>query len=255
MRGKQGADSSADFHVGAAARIRGHSAFRADLHMHTCYSLDSLSKPKDILAAAVKKSLSAIAITDHDEIAGALEAKELAEKKKLPLQVIVGEEVSTDEGDLLVYFLKKRIAPAPLAEVLPQVKKQGAVCSAAHPYDFIRHGIKVESLPPSLLAQIDCIEAFNARVTVPSHNAHALAFAKQSGKPFLAGSDAHHPSEIGTAYVEFEGISKLDAKNILSAPRKILGGLSLPYVHGYSRYAVLHKRIFGFPKNSSAPKA
>jgi predicted metal-dependent phosphoesterase TrpH len=228
-----------------ASDTRRTSRFRADFHMHTHYSLDSLSKPKDVLAAALKRRLSAIAITDHDEISGAFEAREIAEDEHLPLQVVVGEEVSTDEGDLLTYFLKKRIAPGPLADVLSEVKKQGAICSAAHPYDFIRHGIKVESIPASLLAKIDAIEAFNARITIPSHNARALAFAVSHRKPVLAGSDAHHPSEVGAAFAEFSGVKKLDAKNLLSAPRTLSGSLSPKYVHAYSRYAVLKKRIFG----------
>ena len=223
-------------------------SFKADLHMHTHYSMDSLSKPSEILAAAAMKGLSAIAITDHNEIAGAFETHKLASDERFPIQVIIGEEVSTDKGDLLVYFLKRKIGRGKLADVLKEVKKQNAVCSAAHPYDFIRHGINLEALPPAALSKIDAIEAFNARITVPSHNGKALAFAKQAAKPILAGSDAHHPSEVGTACVEFEGVKKLDAKSLLSAPRKILGNLSPKYVHGFSRYAVIHKMIFGKPR-------
>src|SRR3989344_1207864 len=200
--------------------------FRADLHMHTHHSIDSLAKVEDVLLAAVKKGLSAIAITDHNESAGALEAQKIARKKKLPLQVIIGEEVMSREGDLLVYFLKRRIAPGPLADVLKEVKKQGAVCSSAHPYDFKRSGIKVEKLPASLLKQIDAIEGFNARATFRGINDSAMKFALLHKKPVLAGSDAHHPLEVGGAYAEFEGVAKLDARNILSAPRTLHGRLS-----------------------------
>lgn len=227
------------------------AAFRADFHMHTHYSMDSLSKPQDVLSAALKKGLSAIAITDHDAIQGATEAKELAAGKKMPLQVILGEEVSTDEGDLLVYFVKKRISPGPLPDVLAEVEKQGAICCAAHPYDSIRHGINLGKLNAGELAKIDCIEAFNARVTVPSHNDRALAFAKERGKPMLAGSDAHHPSEVGAAYVEFKGIKKLDAESLLSSKRSIGGALSPKYVHAFSRYAVLHKKISAIGKRKT----
>ena len=52
--------------------------FRVDLHMHTRFSKDSLSRVEDVLAAAMRRGLSAIAITDHDGIEGALEAKEIA---------------------------------------------------------------------------------------------------------------------------------------------------------------------------------
>ena len=226
------------------------AVFRADLHVHTCCSFDSLAAPKDVLAAAVKKGLSAIAITDHNEIAGALEAAEIARKKKLPLQVIMGEEVSTDRGDLLVYFLKKRIAPGSLERELTEVKAQNAVCSAAHPYDKIRHGIQLENLKPSLLEKIDAIEAFNARVTIPSHNARALEFAQKHGKAVFAGSDAHHPLEVGAAAVEFAGIRRLDRKSLVLASRVIKAKLSSPLVHFLSRYAVLRKKIRRAKKSS-----
>ena len=216
--------------------------FRADLHMHTRHSKDSLSEPAAVLRAAVKKGLHAIAITDHDEIEGAFETARLAKEKKLPLQIIIGEEVSTDEGDLLVYFLKKKIAPGKLVAVLAEVKRQGAVCSAAHPYDYTRYGIALGKIPAKQLASIGAVEAFNARITVHSHNDDAAAFAKANGKPMLAGSDAHHPSEVGAAYAEFEGIKKLDARSLISAPRKLYGKVSPKYVHLFSRYAVLTKK-------------
>lgn len=222
--------------------------FLADLHMHTCYSGDSLAEPEAVLFAALKKGLSAIAITDHNEIAGAIKTKKIASEKNLDLQVIIGEEVLTDKGDLLVYFLKKKIEKGSLDMVLAEVKRQGAVCCAAHPYDFARRGIPIDKLSNAILSKIDAIETFNARITVRSHNDMARSFAKKKGKAFLAGSDAHHPSEVGAAYVSFAGISKLDAKNLLSASRTIGGKLSSPHVHGFSRYAVLHKRLFGGPK-------
>ena len=217
--------------------------FTADLHTHTRFSKDCLSEPDEVIAAAVKKRLSAMAITDHDEVDGAFEAARLAKEKNLPLQVIVGEEVGTDKGDLLVYFLKRRIAPGTLARVLSEVNEQKAVCCAAHPYDAKRNGIALGKLPAAELARIDAIEALNARATFASFNDSALLFAQRNRKPVLAGSDAHHPSEIGAAFVEFEGVGKLNAKNILTAKRELRGKLSSPLVHAYSRYAVLRKRL------------
>lgn len=217
--------------------------FRADLHMHTLHSMDSLSEVRDVLDAAVKKGLDAIAITDHNGVAGAFEAARIAKQGKLPLQIIIGEEVMCNEGDLLVYFLKKRIAPGNLADALLEVKRQKAVCCAAHPYDFKRSGIRVEKLAPQILKQIDAIEGFNARATFAQVNESAVKFALLHKKPILAGSDAHHPSEVGGACAEFEGVGKLDRQNILSAKRTLRGKLAPPFVHGFSRYAVLVKRI------------
>ncbi|MCX8197344.1 MAG: PHP domain-containing protein [Candidatus Micrarchaeota archaeon] len=218
---------------------------KADLHMHTKYSPDSLAEPKEVLTAALKKGLNAIAITDHDEIRGAIEAQAIAKKMKLKIQVIVGEEVATDEGDLLVYFVKKKIAPGPLEDVLAEAKRQNAICAAAHPYDFVRSGIHLEQIPSALLEKIDAVEVFNSRVSMQKMNQKAAEFCRKANKAQLAGSDAHHPSEIGNAYVVFEAKVKLGKKEMLSAPRDIFGKLSPFYVHLYSRAAVV-KRKMGF---------
>lgn len=215
---------------------------RADLHIHSCYSVDSLSKLEEILEAAVKKGLSAIAVCDHNEIAGAIEAQRIVKEKKLPLQVIVGEEVETEFGHVLVYFLKRKIENGKLKDVLAKAKKQGAICCLAHPYDSGRKG-QGASIPEKLLLKMDGIEAFNARVLSGSSNENALVLAEKYRKPVFAGSDAHHASEIGSAYVEFKGIGKLDKKTLLYAKRKICGKRSPAYVRLFSRYAALRKRI------------
>lgn len=219
---------------------------KVDFHIHTNYSFDSLSEPKQVVLEAEKKGLDAIAITDHDEIRGALEAKRHVKKLGLKLQVVVGEEVATDEGDLLVYFVKKRIEPAGLAEVLAQAKKQNAVCVAAHPYDFARSGIDLEKLKSRILERIDGVEVFNARVPFDSVNQKALEFCTKSKKAQFAGSDAHHVSEIGSAYVEFEGIRRLDVRALLGAKRKIVGKKSPFFVHAYSRLAVFRRNLNNF---------
>ncbi len=216
---------------------------KADLHTHTIFSKDSLSHVEDVLAAAMKRGMGAIAITDHDGIEGAIEAQNIARKRRLPLQVIVGEEVRTDDGDLLAYFVKERIAPGKLSDVLAEVKKQKAVCSAAHPYDTVRHGIDLQGLAPGVLGKIGAVEVLNARVMEASQNARAMGFALKNRKALLAGSDAHHPSEVGAAYVEFYGVSALGAHSLLHAQRKIGGKRSPPSVRFYSRYAVLRKKL------------
>src|SRR3989338_9070072 len=163
--------------------------FRADLHVHTHRSIDSLAKPEDVVRSAVKGGMSAIAVTDHNEVAGAYEAQRFARRERLPIQVIIGEEVSTDRGDLLVYFLKNRIPAGPLKRVLSEVKRQNAVCSCAHPYDWSRHGIKMDRLPKAELSCIGAIEVLNARAGSGEQNARALEFATRAGKAQLAGSD------------------------------------------------------------------
>src|SRR5664279_5291217 len=79
-----------------------------DLHCHTSYSFDSLARPRDQVRAAALRGLTHLAITDHDRIDGALEARDLAPEG---LTVIVGEEVKTADGDLICLFLERPLAP------------------------------------------------------------------------------------------------------------------------------------------------
>ena len=105
---------------------------KADLHVHSIYSKDGTATIPEILfdAANVKK-LDVIAITDHDEIQGALEAKRLAHHYNI--EVIPGCEISTAEGHLLTYFIEEPIpAGFPLIETIHLVAQQGGhLCSRA----------------------------------------------------------------------------------------------------------------------------
>ncbi len=83
----------------------------ADLHIHTTYSWDGTCGVADVLAqASIEAELDVIAITDHDSIAGALEAMDLA--PDYGLEVVLGCEVSTAEGHLLALFVQEPIPPA-----------------------------------------------------------------------------------------------------------------------------------------------
>ena len=83
---------------------------KADLHIHTTYSDDATASVEDVLEyVANRTDLRVIAITDHDEIEGALKAQRLA--KDYGIEVIVGEEVSTNEGHLLALFIEHFLAP------------------------------------------------------------------------------------------------------------------------------------------------
>ena len=83
---------------------------------------------------------------------------------------------------------------------------------------------------------------------VPGMNEKAKQAAEKYCKPALAGTDAHHPSEVGRAYAEFEGITTLDKHAMLTAKRKIVGRIASPLVKLFTRYAVLRNRLSGRKK-------
>src|SRR4051812_12185502 len=72
-------------------RLREHQHIHVDLHMHTDHSPDCATPAEVLLETAKEQGLGAIAITDHNEISGALEAQEIAARIG-GIRVVVSEE-------------------------------------------------------------------------------------------------------------------------------------------------------------------
>ena len=188
---------------------------RFDLHVHSFFSKDACNSPEDLIAAAQKRGMSGIAITDHDSC----EAHEYLKGRTLPegFLVIPGVEVSTAEGHMLCIgatlpYLKGR----PAVEVFELISQAGGVAIPAHPYDQWRAGIREEVLD---VLPLEAIEVFNAAVTSKRSNEKALAYAQRRGLSMTAASDAHHSSAVGVSSTEFE-LSELTIPAVLAAIRK-----------------------------------
>lgn len=180
---------------------------KVDLHIHSCYSRDSKMKLREILKTARAKGLDAVAITDHNSAEGGIRAKKLA--SEFGVDVIVGEEVLTDRGEVLCLFLNQEIESREFFEVVEIAKEQDALCIASHPFDPFRLN-RLRGLD-ELYKYLHGIEVFNARCLLPSSNERALRFALNKGMVMTAGSDAHTYGEIGRAGVvchELEDIRK-----------------------------------------------
>jgi predicted metal-dependent phosphoesterase TrpH len=173
-----------------------------DLHCHTRASFDCLSAPKAVVRAAVERGLTHLAITDHDRIDGALEARQLA---PAGLTVIVGEEVNTRDGDLICLFLERAIPPGLSAEeTISAARQQGALVGIPHPFDRLRGSLLRDARMDSLGASVDWVESHNARL-MGRGNERAAAYARERGLPGVAVSDAHSILEIGVAYTALDG--------------------------------------------------
>jgi predicted metal-dependent phosphoesterase TrpH len=146
--------------------------------------------------------LTHLAITDHDRIDGALEAREMA---PAGLMVIVGEEVRTRGGDLICLFLREAI-PAGLsaADTIAAAREQGGVVGIPHPFDRFRGSLLRDPEMEALASSVDWVEAHNARL-FGGGNDRAAEFAREHGLPGVAVSDAHSILEIGVAYTRLEG--------------------------------------------------
>lgn len=204
---------------------------RADTHVHTRYSgvgklgplrfPESISDPKDVVKKAHSMGFRVICITDHNSIEGALIAREYA-KGFNGLEVVVGEEITTSDGEIIGLFLSEEIPPnMPVEETITRIRDQGGLVIAPHPFSL--HcpalGEKIEYL------DIDGIEILNAGHIDGYANNKASEWSQKDRWANLGGSDSHTLSTIGDAYTTFEGETEEDLRrSILEKKTEVKGG-------------------------------
>lgn len=221
---------------GAIELVPGRDTILADLHMHTSYSSDCATTPRELLAACEESGLKAIAITDHNTIAGALEVASLAPED---LHVIVGEEIKTREGEIIGLYLTSEI-PRELSaeETIAEIRKQGGLVYVPHPFDPLHLTPPYELLARNA-ADIDIIEVYNPRITFTSFNEKAKRLARKYDIPGGAGSDCHVIQGVGTAMLSlrrFSGpvelLASLREADIIRSSRSPLYLHSLKFLKG-----------------------
>jgi predicted metal-dependent phosphoesterase TrpH len=190
-----------------------------DLHCHTSASFDSLARPAAVVRAAANRGLTHLAITDHDRIDGALEAREVARREAGALVILPGQEVKTRDGDLICLFLERTI-PAGLsaAEAIAEARSQGGLVGIPHPFDRFRGSVLIDAEMASIAPLVDWVESHNARVMVGNGNDRAAVFARENGLPGVAVSDAHAVIEIGVAYIALDGDPSTPAGLLAALP-------------------------------------
>ena len=220
---------------------------RVDLHVHTTYSRDALTTCAEVARWAKRRQLDAVAITDHNAIAGALAARAIA-----GLCVIVGEEIRTNQGEIIGLFLEQQIEPGlSPEETIRLIRAQGGLVYVPHPLDRVRGSALGYHTLARILDQVDVIEALNARVTFPMDNRLAQDVARAYRLAVGAGSDAHQGFEIGRAYVDMAPFS--DAQSFLAnlGQARICGHISSPLVHVASACAKAARELapsFSLPR-------
>lgn len=188
-------------------RLAGRPLIDVDLHMHTDHSHDCATPVEVLLATARDQGLGAIAVTDHNEISGALDAA--AKAAQYGVKVIVGEEVKTaDQGEVIGLFITERIPRGmTLEETVAEIRRQGGLVYVPHPFDRM-HAVPDYEHLLKIVEDVDAIEVYNPRVAIGSFNEEAARFAAKYRIVAGAGSDSHVAQGLGTVRIrmrDFDG--------------------------------------------------
>jgi predicted metal-dependent phosphoesterase TrpH len=220
----------------------------ADLHMHTHNSPDCATPVDDLLDEAIERGLDTIAITDHNTIAGGLEAVARVRERSLDLQVIVGSEIMTDgQGEVIGLFLTEEV-PARLSfsETVARIHAQGGLVYIPHPFDRM-HAIATPETLRRHVDEIDILETANGRLYFETDNAESERFAERWNLLRGAGSDAHVTEGLATAALRlppFEGpdglLAALRTAEIERRPRSLLYLQGLKWVRQLGRASQPH---------------
>ena len=179
-------------------RLSSRPLVDVDLHMHTDHSPDCATPVDVLLDTAKARGLDAIAITDHNEVSGALEARDRANG----IKVIVAEEVKTaEQGEVIGLFIEEKIPRGlTLEETIAEIHRQGGLAYVPHPFDRMHSVPDYEHLLP-VVDEIDAIEVFNPRVAFSSFNEEAERFAAKYRIAAGAGSDSHVAQGLGSVKI------------------------------------------------------
>lgn len=219
-------DSEGDPQLRAALAAR--PLIDVDLHMHTDHSGDCATPVEVLMASARDRGLGAIAVTDHNEVSGALEAREKA--ASFGVKVIVGEEVKTaGQGEVIGLFIEEKIPRGlSLPETIAEIRRQGGLVYVPHPFDRMHAVPDYEHLLPNL-DEIDALEVFNPRVAISAFNDEAARFAAKYRIVAGAGSDSHVAQGLGSVRIrmrDFDGpqefLQSLRDADILTRPSSLL---------------------------------
>jgi predicted metal-dependent phosphoesterase TrpH len=190
---------------------------KADLHVHTTYSKDSMITPKDLIYYAKKRGLNAVAVTDHNQLDGAYKIA-----KETDFLIIPGMEVSSSDGHIVALNVRELIPRGFSAtETVELIHKAGGVAIACHPYVYFKGCLREK-----VCSTFDAIEVINARA-FPFTNSvkKAEASAKKFGLSRVAGTDAHYGPQIGYGYTVIE----VAESNVEAIAKAIVDGDCQPF--------------------------
>ena len=209
---------------------------KADTHLHTEYSgfsnlgflhfPESVRKPQSLVDHARREGFDVICVTDHDETAGGFIAQKYAEQFD-DIDVIVGEEVMTADGEIIGLFLTEKIQPMQtIEETVDIIREMGGLTIAPHPFSFHVHGLKERMLDIDL----DGFEVLNGGHPDKYSNTFAQKVMDRYPGRWapMSASDSHSKFTFGYTWTEFEGRSAEDLRKAILSKKTIPCGITAP---------------------------
>ncbi len=176
---------------------------KVDLHVHTVYSPDSLITLEALVFYAKKRGLTAVAVTDHNRVDGAL--KMAGETDFL---IIPGTEVNSRDGHIVALNVRE-VIPRDLSaeETVDRIHAAGGIAVACHPFAMFKG-----SLGKHASGKFDAIETINASASPFKRSVRkAEEVAARFKLPQVAGTDAHYAPAVGYAYTVVDAELSVDA--------------------------------------------
>jgi predicted metal-dependent phosphoesterase TrpH len=172
------------------------SVIRIDLHTHSEASPDGGITPEQYAKLLESETLDVIAITDHDRVDFALGMQKALGHE----YIIVGEEITTSDGEIIGLYLSSKVEPGMSAEdTADAIHAQNGLVYIPHPFEKIRKGLQAETLQ-NIMHKVDIIETINGRAFTKKHNAKSYTWATKHQKVSSASSDAHGVKGVGRTY-------------------------------------------------------
>lgn len=200
---------------------------RADLQVHTSFG-DGMDDALSIFERVEREAfLDVIAVTDHDDIAGALLARDTYERTRdrWNFELVTGIEVTTVHGHLLALWVDQPIPSfKPVEATIAAIHAAGGLAVVPHPFSMLTRSIGRRTLDRVMRLSDanqhpDGLEVANT-LSKGWHAGESSSRAANAARwhlPETGGSDAHFAEAIGRAYTRFPGRTAADLKRALLA--------------------------------------
>lgn len=214
--------------------------YKVDLHTHSSHSPDGGITPTQYKKALESGLLDAVAVTDHNSVAMALDLQ-----KELGDRIIVGEEIMTTHGEIIGLFLTQKVSAglSPI-DTVKHIKDQGGIVYIPHPFETFRKGMDPHSLE-EIADFVEAVEVCNGRAFLQNRSAQAVVWARLNQKDSAASSDAHGFKGLGRTYSDLSEMPTRD--NLLKILDTAVLRTRNPSFRAllYPKYHRMRKRIRG----------